>query len=92
MSGYTREQLERSLAEFGVPEHLRDGLVEYVLTGRPTGGFLTACLRNDFLDAVCRAGSDLNLGHLQAIAKWLYNETPRKCWGSPAKVKAWEGL
>lgn len=92
MGEFSRDKLERTIAEFGVPEHLREGLVEHVLDGRPVGGFLTACLCNNFGDAVCRAGADISIADLRAIAKWLYNETPGRCHGSAAAVKQWNGL
>lgn len=89
---WTRDGLEASLRAARVPEHLHDGLVEHVLTARPVGSFLTAVLNNDLLGAVSRMGSDLAGDDLRATAKWLYNDAPSQCWGTPAKVKAWQGL
>lgn len=80
-----------SLGAFAVPHHLRDGLIRHVMEGGRTGGFLTACLKNDFVDAVCRAGDDLTKADLIAIAKWIYNEAPSKSWGSAAAVEQWKG-
>ena len=71
-----------------VPEHLREGLLAYVLEGRPTGGFLYAVLTNDLFEAVGRA-DEKSLAGLFAIIGWLYNEAPADCYGDVDKVKAW---
>jgi hypothetical protein len=89
MTEFSREQLERTIANFEVPAHLREGLVEHVLHGRPVGSFLTACLRGDLLEAVSCAASDVTFADLRAIMKWLYNEAPGGCWGTSAKVLEW---
>jgi hypothetical protein len=90
MSDIRRAQLTRSLVEAGVPEHLHAGLLAYVLDGVPTGGFLRACLENNFVDAMCRA-IDLDEVALLAVAKWIFNDAPPRCWGSPGVVKTWRG-
>lgn len=90
MTDARRQQLRDSLEHFGVPEHLREGLVEWVLTARPVGSFLKACLENDFVGAMCHA-IDLDEVALLAVAKWIYNEAPGRCWGSPGVVKTWRG-
>lgn len=87
----SRETLERSFSAYGVPRHLRDGLADYVMHGRPIGGFLRYCLENNFAEAVVRAGADLRIDDLVAIAKWMFNEAPKRCWGSPGIVKTWRG-
>lgn len=90
MNDIRRVGLERSLVEHGVPQHLHSGLVAYVMDGRPTGGFLRAALENNFVDAMCRA-IDLDEVSLLAVAKWIFNEAPQRCWGSPGIVKSWRG-
>ena len=52
------------------------------------GDFLVACLKNQFHEAVCRA-DHTNRHTLPEIAKYMYNELPSQCWGSPEKVTAW---
>ena len=52
------------------------------------GGFLTAVLRNDLLDAVCRADPS-SLGNIKAIVQHCQWELPGDSWGSPEAVKAW---
>lgn len=71
-----------------VPDHLREGIIGHVLQGRPTGDFLTACLSNDLLDASCRA-DPVSLHNLPSVMRFLYNNCPGQCWGSPEKVAAW---
>lgn len=72
----------------GVPAHLRDGLEAYVATGRPTGGFLAAVLRNDLCDAVGRA-DPVSAGSLTAVVRYLRNNVPRACWGSEKNHGEW---
>ena len=91
MNEFFRAGIERGLHEYGVPKHLHEGLVQYVLTGQPTGDFLAYCLENNFAEALVRAGGDLTIDDLRAIAKWLWNECPRRAWGSPGIVKTWRG-
>lgn len=91
-SNFHRPGVDAGLAGYVVPTHLRNGLAEYVIHGREVGGFLGYCLENNFAEAAVRAGGDLDLDDLRAIAKWLFNECPRNAWGSPAAVKAWRGI
>ena len=78
----------RTLAKHGVPAHLRNGLRRYVVHGTGTGGLLEAVLSNDLMRAVFNADADSRPALLEII-RWLHNEAPAPCHGSPAKVKAW---
>lgn len=78
--------LESGLAK--VPEHLRDGLRGYVLDGQPVGGFLTAVIENDLLNAVNLA-DEQSLAGLRPLMLCLYNDAPSPCWGSPDLHQAW---
>lgn len=73
-------------------DRLRPDIIEilrdYADNGIPTGGFLKACLANDFMEAVGRADED-NIKVLPLIAAYIYNEIPGDCHGSYEKVKAW---
>ena len=71
-----------------IPEHLRDALVRYVLAGGETGGFLTALLQNDLMDAVALADPASRDG-LRPLCIFLYNHTPKVCRGSFATMKEW---
>jgi len=76
------------LQELKVPEHIISGLVNYVIHGKPTGGFLRAVLTNDLRGAFQRA-DDINLQAMPEIVGAIYWETPNGCNGSPEKVDAW---
>ena len=43
------------LTKYGVPSHMHEGIVAYIETGRPVGGFLTALLSNDLMGALGKA-------------------------------------
>lgn len=76
---------------FTIPPHMLDGLNSYIMTGRPVGGFLTAVLNNDLMQAMDRA-DEHNRANIAAYTGYLYNEAPPQCFGSPEKVKAWMGV
>lgn len=67
---------------------IRASLLAYALDGRETGGFLRACLENDLMEAVCRADEN-NLADIADIARFIYNELPAPCHGSPGHVQRW---
>jgi hypothetical protein len=72
-----------------VPSHLREGIVRYAIDGGHVGHFLTAVVSNDLHEAVSR-GDDPSLAGLKGLMQFLYNYAPAPCWGSPAKVAAWQ--
>ena len=65
-----------------------DSITLYVEHGCPPGGFLSAVLANDFMEAVGRADSQ-NIHRLAAWAAYVYNEIPSSCHGSYEAVRAW---
>ena len=70
------------------PEWVKETLDAYVQTGRPTGGFLAACLSNDFMVAIGRADEN-SLAHIGDIANYIYNKIPGNSWGSREIVRNW---
>lgn len=92
---YTEEEMTRLKADLQCARELQGdalrGLVEFKLHGEMPGGFLRACLENDFVRA-CTQADTTNRKNLVNIALLLYNGMPRGCWGSPEKVEAWEGF
>lgn len=82
------ELLEAHAERCGIPEHMREGLVAYVLRRRRTGDFLRAVLENNLKEA-CDRADDENKRALFAYVFFLYNHAPTSAWGSPANVKAW---
>ena len=77
--------------EYGIPDYMIDGLQRYIDHGIQPGSFLSAVLSNDLREAVGRA-DDTNIHCLPAYIRWLYNEAPAMCWGSPEAVDSWRGI
>jgi hypothetical protein len=71
-----------------IPEHMWDGIRRYVDLGIPPGGFLTALLENDFMEAIIHA-DDISIFLMKDWARFIYNYLPDECWGSKEKVKLW---
>lgn len=69
-------------------EETWESLQRYIDQGIPTGGFLRACLENDFSNACDRADL-VNRYHLVSLAAYIVHEMPDQCWGSRAAVDAW---
>jgi hypothetical protein len=88
MPALTGASLAARALERGVPEHLIDGLVLYVMHGCPPGGFVEAVLSNDLMGAMSRADEHSRAG-LFALCMCLYNDVPAGCHGSAAKVAGW---
>ncbi len=70
------------------PEWVRESLTLYAEHRIEPGGFLTAVLANDLMEAVGRADAD-NLMLLSPICGFIYNELPSPCHGSREAVAAW---
>ncbi len=83
-----RAHLKQRLIESHVSEHVHGGLIEYIATRRPTGGFLEAVLSNDLREACARADEQMR-PHLYDLVLFLYNYSPGICWSSPELVEAW---
>ncbi len=81
-ASWYRDKLTRS----GVPEHMHDGYVRYILQGIVSrDSFLYAVLTNNLRDACGRADA-LNLPALDAHIGFLVYHAPAFCWGSPERV------
>jgi hypothetical protein len=61
---------------------------EYIMHGRPVGGFLTAVLSNDLVGAFAKA-DDINAKRMFDYANFLYNQAPIPAWGSKEKIEEW---
>lgn len=83
-----RTHLRNHLALYDVPNHLREGLVEYLAARRETGSFLKAVLSNDLEGAAMRADGVREF-RLVDLVRFLVRCAPRTAWGSPAAVTAW---
>jgi hypothetical protein len=71
-----------------IPEHMVDGIVNYVQHGIPPGGFLHALLSNDLVSAWSR-GDDENRRYIGQWVTFLINYVPSLAWGSEEKVGRW---
>lgn len=71
-----------------IPEHMQEGARDYVERGVAPGDFLAAVLSNDLVGAFSRS-DHINAEAMHDWVRWLWNEAPRECWGSPAKVATW---
>lgn len=69
-------------------EEIKQSLERYAEHRIEPGGFLTAVLKNDLAGALGRA-DDINKHRLYEIVKYIWNELPSECWGSPEKVEKW---
>ena len=67
-----------------VPRHMRTGVLEYVLSGRPTGSFLRAVLENNLHNAAMRADEDNRICFFAWAA--VLDAMPLGMWGSKEKV------
>ena len=72
-----------------VSEHLKSDLDRHVKSGGEVTGLTQALLENNLKESFARA-DDFNVQHMHEIVKYLYNEIPAACWGSPEKVEAWK--
>jgi hypothetical protein len=73
--GQREFDLRAEAAALGVPSHLVEGLVRYVVVGIKPGGFLYACLANDLLGAARRADPE-SLAGLGAVARFIIAHVP----------------
>jgi len=84
---YERE-LHGSLLRRGIPYRMHRPVVEYIMRGRPTGNFLQALFSNGLMDAFDRADDD-NICVMAQYVKFLYNDAPVGCYGSPEAYAGW---
>ena len=72
-----------------IPERTLDSLKRYATSGVPTGGFLRSILEDRGVFIVVGRADEENYAALKEILKYIYNEIPAACWGSPEEVDAW---
>lgn len=80
--------LFEKMNEYEIPDYMQNGLVEYIMLGRPTGHFLAAVLENKLKEAVNRA-DDLNQARLVNYVKFLHNHAPNGCYGYEGVMSYW---
>lgn len=84
----SRDGLFQAMFVRGIPQHMHDGLADYILHGVEPGPFLTAVLEGDLFEALGRADGT-NVNALDAYGMFLYNDAPAGCYGSVDKYAAW---
>jgi hypothetical protein len=67
---------------------IKESLDLYVNQGIPPGDFLLSVLSNDLFGALGRADS-YNRATIFQITRYVYNNMPSNCWGSPEIVNKW---
>lgn len=77
----------RNEIEGAIPAHMQEGLIAYILTGRPPGGFLRAVLENDLYRSFAKADA-VNQHMMLAYARVL-EHMPIGSWGSAREVDHW---
>lgn len=81
-------ELRDTMVEYGIPDYMHDGVVNYVIHGQVSGDFLMAVFRNDLADAAVRA--DQTNSQLFRQYAWLtHNAVPAAATGSQEKVAKW---
>lgn len=79
------------LAMGDLPAQSAEAARKYIVERVRPGGFLLALFSNQLVEAYLRA-DELNLAAMPAWVKFLTNEAPFTCWGSPQKVQDWLSL
>lgn len=80
------EEHERLCPELPVRQDVIESLERYVQHGIEPGQFLLAVLENNLMEAFGRADS-YNRASLFFILRYIYNELPGNCHGSPERVR-----
>ena len=83
-----KANIQIGLRRYDIPDHMHDGLREYILSHRPVGSFLQSVLSNNLLGAVDNADY-INNEIIHKYVEFLYNCAPILCWGSEDKYDAW---
>ena len=73
------------------PVHILDSINRFVEHGLEPGSFVKAVLSNDLVGAF-NAADTASLRGLQDILRYCRWKIPGTCWGSPEKVKNWQGV
>ena len=71
-----------------LPDYMQEPARCYIEEGRPTGSFLRALFSNDLMETFGRA-DDTNRAMIFEWVRFVHNEAPSGCHGSPQMVKAW---
>lgn len=88
MAATTESEVREACLIYGIPDHMHDGVVRYIVDRVEAGNFLMNVMQNKFVEAI-GAADHKNAACLRQWADLLYNGLPQACWGSPEKVERW---
>ena len=71
-----------------LPNYMRNGARLYIEEGVRPGSFMTALLSNQLMEAFGRA-DETNQFAMVTWVRFLYNEAPGGCYGSPQHFENW---
>jgi len=71
-----------------LPAGLQEGAKLYIEHGIRPGGFLTACFKDELVEAFSLADSH-NSRNMEDIVRWLYSCCPMPARGSKENVNRW---
>jgi len=74
--------------DYGIPEHTKISLENYLLYGIPPGGFLTSVLVGDLFNVFAKSDY-MNKPKIEDIVNWIKFEAPMKSYGSYENMKYW---
>jgi len=72
----------------GISLETFEALKNYAVNHRAPGGFLTAILSNDLMEAVLMANLDDRFS-IPQICEYIFHHCPGNCWGTPEAVEKW---
>lgn len=79
---------DQRIRESGIPEHMKDTVLNYVMDGTPMGSFGTALFSNNLMETFACADSE-NFQAVGEYVNFIYNHAPMGCHGSLEKVNNW---
>jgi hypothetical protein len=78
------------LQKRGIPEHMHEGVISYLVHHRPVGGFLEAMISGDWPLAARAADKD-NAAAFYQWALFFFEEVPAIAHGSAQAYANWSG-
>lgn len=84
----TEDRVTEYMENINIPEHMRPGILDYVMNGTETGHFLKALFSNDLAETFSRADG-INSVMIKDYVTFMYNALPAGCWGSKETYKEW---
>lgn len=83
-------ELTLDAATASLMSYTRASIHNYVISGQPLGGFLTAVFSNDLMKALRLADEHNRMGIHHYIT--VLSNVPALCWGNPKRVQIWSKI